>query len=226
MTHLLHIETSGKNCSVALSIDDRIVAQRCVTSEQFIHAEQLHLLINEVQHKSGIAWKDISAVAVSKGPGSYTGLRIGVSAAKGLCYAIECPLIAIGTTDILAQHASLSNERNAIIIPMIDARRLEVYAAEFDASGNRVTEDEAIILDAFYFEKFQLKNMILIGDGATKCSPLVGENVEIRETLPDAAMMIDLAKKRFNQKQFENLAYFEPHYLKAYVPGISKRSVL
>lgn len=226
MTHLLLIETSGKNCSVALCSDGRQVAHRSVCAEQFVHAEQLHVLLDEVQRESGILWKDLTAVAVSKGPGSYTGLRIGVSAAKGLCYAIGCPLIAIETTSILAHHAAQSNDHNARIIPMIDARRMEVYAAEFDAQGTRITADEAIILDAAYIEKFKQQQILLIGDGAAKCAQLAGDRATIREVLPDASMMIGPAMHAFRQQQFEDVAYFEPHYLKAYVPGISKRSVL
>lgn len=226
MIKLLHIETSGKNCSVAISIGNEIVAQRLVSAENFVHAEQLHVLMAEVQQESGIHWQHLSAVAVSKGPGSYTGLRIGVSAAKGICYAIGCPLIALETTAILAHYAAQTNTSKFVIIPMIDARRMEVYAGEFDATGKRITEDEAIILDETYFEQRRSQKLILIGDGAAKCASLAGDGVVIIDTLPHAAMMISLALNKYNEKQFEDVAYFEPHYLKAYVPGISTRSVL
>jgi tRNA threonylcarbamoyladenosine biosynthesis protein TsaB len=226
MTHLLHIETSGKNCSVAISAQGKLLAHRSVLSDQFVHAEQLHVLLDEVIHESQIEWKNLAAIAVSKGPGSYTGLRIGVSAAKGLCFTMGCKLIAIDTTAILAHHAAQDNPNGALIIPMIDARRMEVYAAEFDTAGKRLTDDEAIILDEVYFEKFKQQQVILIGDGAAKCSSIAGPNATFREVLPDASMMIALAESAFARQQFEDVAYFEPHYLKAYVPGISKRSVL
>jgi len=179
MHHLLLRETSGKNSSVALADEAGTQATRTASAEHFIHAEQLHVMMNEIITASNIPWNSISAIAVSKGPGSYTGLRIGVSAAKGLCFALQIPLIATDTTEILALEASKHFTDAQIIIPMIDARRMEVYAARFDANAKRMSSDEALVLDENSFMEFVPEHLMLTGEAAEKCQALVDSSVRI-----------------------------------------------
>jgi tRNA threonylcarbamoyladenosine biosynthesis protein TsaB len=226
MPHLLLLETSGKNCSVALADKAGILISRSASAEHFIHAEQLHVMINEIITESNIPWNSISAIAVSKGPGSYTGLRIGISAAKGLCFSLQIPLIAIDTTEILALEASKVFVDAHIIIPMIDARRMEVYAARFDANAKRLSPDEAVVVDENTFIEFVPEHLILTGDGAEKCKALADSRVRILPLLPRAETMHALAMQAFNAQHFEDVAYFEPFYLKEYTPGTSRKSVL
>jgi tRNA threonylcarbamoyladenosine biosynthesis protein TsaB len=226
MSYLLLLETSGKNCSVALADESGILTTRSASAEHFIHAEQLHVMINEIFTERNLSWNSLSAVAVSKGPGSYTGLRIGVSAAKGFCFSLHIPLIAIDTTELLALAASKVYTDAQIILPMIDARRMEVYAARFDGHAKRLSTDEAIVLDENTFIGFAPEYLVLTGDGAEKCQPLVDSRVRILPLLPNAEMMHALAMQAFNQKRFEDVAYFEPFYLKDYTPGTSRKSVL
>lgn len=226
MPTILHLETSGKSCSVSWTINGRCVADESIVSEHFIHAEQLHPLIEQLRLQAGVDWSTLDAVAVSKGPGSYTGLRIGVSAAKGLCYATGAKLIALDTTAILAHAVLPVNAESDLIIPMIDAGRMEVYCAVFDAVGLRIRNDEARILDETFFSEFGEKRLLLTGDGAAKCAPRANETITIKPTLPIATMMHSLASDAFLHERFEDVAYFEPFYLKDYVPGISTRSVL
>lgn len=211
---------------MAVSRAEQLIAYAAVSSDTFVHAEQLHPLLEKVMGEAGIVWSELSAVAISKGPGSYTGLRIGTSAAKGICYALSIPLIAIDTLFLLALEASASNPHRAEILPMIDARRMEVYTSRFDESGRRISADEAVIIDEKFFSNLTSQRYILVGDGAPKCAPLAGENIEIRNVLPEARMMVIPALEAFHCGSFEDVAYFEPFYLKAYQPGISKRSVL
>ena len=166
MSYLLLLETSGKNCSVALADESGILTTRSASAEHFIHAEQLHVMINEIFTERNLSWNSLSAVAVSKGPGSYTGLRIGVSAAKGFCFSLHIPLIAIDTTELLALAASKVYTDAQIILPMIDARRMEVYAAQFDGHAKRLSTDEAIVLDENTFIGFAPEYLVLTGDGA------------------------------------------------------------
>jgi tRNA threonylcarbamoyladenosine biosynthesis protein TsaB len=226
MSYLLLLETSGKNCSVALADEHNVLSSKSATAEHFVHAEQLHVLISELFAELSLSPNSIAAIAVSKGPGSYTGLRIGVSAAKGLCFALNIPLIAIDTTEILAHNAAITAPEATRIIPMIDARRMEVYAAHFDAHVNRLSSDQAIIIDENSFSDLQNERLVLVGDGAEKCRPFVPENTLIQSILPNADMMHPLSIQLFQQNHFEDLAYFEPFYLKDYIPGTSRKSVL
>ena len=168
-----------------------------------------------------INWKDIEAVCVSKGPGSYTGLRIGVSSAKGFAYGSDIPLMAINSLQVLAE--SQLNQEVDYIIPMIDARRMEVYTALFDKQGNQLTETEAKVIDETSFEEFKGKKIIFVGDGAEKCQEvLVHLDATFIQTFPSAKDMIRVAEEKFNQKSFEDVAYFEPYYLKDFVAGKKK----
>ena len=226
MPFLLLLETSSKNCSAALIDGDRIVAQQSASAEHFVHAEQLHGMLEEIILASSIAWKELSAVAVGRGPGSYTGLRIGVSAAKGLCFSLNIPLISIDTTQLLADYAISLHPDAENVLPLIDARRMEVYMARYNGKAQRLGEDSAIIIDENTFAPFHPKTLVLIGDGVEKCRPMLNEDVRAISVLPDATMMHRRALLFFQENQFENTAYFEPFYLKEYTPGTSRKSVL
>jgi tRNA threonylcarbamoyladenosine biosynthesis protein TsaB len=226
MPTILHLETSGKSCSVSWTHDGVCVADESILSEHFIHAEQLHPLIEQLRKQANIEWNALDAVAVSKGPGSYTGLRIGVSAAKGLCYATGAKLIALDTTAILANEINRTISDYDLILPMIDAGRMEVYCATFNAHGERIKSDEACIIDDAFFLAFEGKRIVLTGDGASKCAQWASTTISIHPNYPTATMMHSLASTAFHSNAFVDVAYFEPFYLKEYMPGISKRSVL
>lgn len=226
MTLFLLLETSGKNCSVALANEKNIIDKRSASAERFIHAEELHGLIHQLLQANEYSFQSLTAIAVSKGPGSYTGLRIGVSAAKGLCFALNIPLIAIDTTEILAHHASTVYPSATLICPAIDARRMEAYCALFDEKNHRLTPDTAMIIDSQTFQAYQSQPLVIVGDGAEKCREFVGENVHILNILPDASMMLKPILKAWAESRFEDVAYFEPFYLKEYVPGTAKKNIL
>ena len=216
MALILNIETATKNCSVALSKDGRTLAIRELSEQNFSHAEKLHVFIEELFAESHLKLQDLSAIAVSQGPGSYTGLRIGVSAAKGLCYALSIPLIAVDTLEILARKINISN---GTILPMIDARRLEVYSAFFDSNYAKIRETKAEIIDENSFQE-ETEILHLIGDGAMKFKEILTDEKfkyypEIQ--FPSAAEMSLISFQKFQNKQFEDVAYFEPFYLKDFV---------
>lgn len=216
MALILNIETATKNCSVALSKDGRTIAIRELSEQNFSHAEKLHVFIEELFAESHLKLQDLSAIAVSQGPGSYTGLRIGVSAAKGLCYALSIPLIAVDTLEILARKIKISN---GTILPMIDARRLEVYSAFFDSNYAKIRETKAEIIDENSFQE-ETEILHLIGDGAMKFKEILTDEKfkyypEIQ--FPSATEMSLISFQKFQNKQFEDVAYFEPFYLKDFV---------
>jgi tRNA threonylcarbamoyladenosine biosynthesis protein TsaB len=194
------------------------------------HSSVLPLFMDEVMKTAGIALPDLDAIAVSEGPGSYTGLRIGVAAAKGLCYALEKPLIGVGTLRAMAigmmHPVSAGQPINVLYCPMIDARRMEVYCAIFDEKGNEIRETRAEIMDENSFMEYIGKNRIVFaGDGALKCRPLFEKhpNAVFSENFQASAkFMISLSEEKFSQKKFENLAYFEPYYLKDFIAGKPK----
>lgn len=230
---ILCLETSTAVCSVALVKEGNVIALRESLDGQN-HAEKITLFIDEVMKEANVAYKDLDAVAVSKGPGSYTGLRIGVSTAKGLCYAMEKPLIAIDTLEAMAwgfrnsQQSIVNSQQSESIIlcPMIDARRMEVYSAFFNEKLERTTETEALIIDENSFmELKQNHHLYLFGDGADKLFTLFEkeENITVVEKFHcSAAYMATLAEKALKEKDFVDTAYFEPFYLKDFVPGIPK----
>ena len=216
MALILNIETATKNCSVALSKDGRTIAIRELSEQNFSHAEKLHVFIEELFAESHLKLQDLSVIAVSQGPGSYTGLRIGVSAAKGLCYALSIPLIAVDTLEILARKINISN---GTILPMIDARRLEVYSAFFDSNYAKIRETKAEIIDENSFQE-ETEILHLIGDGAMKFKEiLTGEKFKYYPEMqfPSATEMSLISFQKFQNKQFEDVAYFEPFYLKDFV---------
>ena len=221
---ILMIETSTECCSVALSCGPQILATR-VDEAPKQHAARLAPYVQEVLHEAGLPDDGWDAVAVSAGPGSYTGLRVGVSTAKGLCFGSRKPLIAVDTLRILALQAQGSFRR---IVPMIDARRMEVYAARFDGAGTRLDETQAVILDAdSYRDDLEAGTVLFIGTGAEKFSHVCTHpNAAFQPCFPLAEAMVKPALEALQKKEFEDVAYFEPFYLKEFVAGISKKSVL
>ena len=222
MTYILNIETATKNCSVAIAKDGKTILCKEMAEEGYSHAEKLHVFINEILNEIEISCKDLSAVAVSQGPGSYTGLRIGVSAAKGLCYALDIPLIAIDTLEVLASQVKVSN---GIIIPMIDARRMEVYSAIFDSNLNKIREVQAEIIEEDSFSTIDLP-IYFVGDCASKCKTvLTKENFIFLEDkiFPSANEMSALSYEKFKNNDTVDVAYFEPYYLKDFMITTSKK---
>ena len=226
MALILCLETATQVCSVALCRDGEVIALR-ESIEHNSHSALITTFVDEVIKEAGYLLQDLDAVAVSKGPGSYTGLRIGVSTAKGLCYSLDKPLLAIETLEGAAIYQSIQNpickdEEKLILAPMIDARRMEVYTALFDHKGNRLTNTSAEIITSTYFENYPDHQIILFGDGAPKFSELFHDNPLItilKDNLFSAAYLAPIAEERFKNKQFENLAYFEPFYFKQFIAG-------
>ncbi len=190
---------------------------------QFSHAEKLHTFILDALKKANKEMQDIDAVAVSKGPGSYTGLRIGVSAAKGICFALDIPLISISTLNSLAR--SITVKKDELIIPLLDARRMEVYSAVFNAKYEQIRAIEAEIIDKRSFEAYlHSKKVNFLGDGASKCEEIIKNKnaIYLADFYPSAKQMVHLSYKKYISKNFEDVAYFEPFYLKDFVAGKPK----
>lgn len=226
MAVILSIETATQVCSVALSSEGEVLEIR-EGREKNSHSTIITVFIEEVMKGAGLSFGALDAVAVSMGPGSYTGLRIGVSTAKGTCYALDKPLIAIGTLDAMAAGMlARVPYPDFLLCPMIDARRMEVYNGLFDRELNQVRATQAeIITELSFREELEKHIMIFAGDGAEKCKPLLGDHPNARfidEFYPSAASMVKLAEKKFKAGEFENVAYFEPFYLKDFIPGISR----
>jgi tRNA threonylcarbamoyladenosine biosynthesis protein TsaB len=219
MTLILNIETSTKVCSVSLGLNGEILASKEESSDKYIHSEKLNVFIEELFTQVDYELKDLAAVCVSKGPGSYTGLRIGVSCAKGFCYALDIPLISIDSLSVLARDYLNNNfiNANTILMPMIDARRMEVYTAAFNNKAEMHTSISAEVIDAEFFDTN--KEIILIGDGAKKCNAVIPGNVRIENHLSSSKGMTNLSYLKFSKKEFEDVAYFEPFYLKCFKFG-------
>ncbi|SHI81557.1 tRNA (adenosine(37)-N6)-threonylcarbamoyltransferase complex dimerization subunit type 1 TsaB [Aquimarina spongiae] len=220
MSYLLCIETSTTNCSVAITNHERIIALSEDYNDSYSHAERLHVFIKEVIASAGITMRDIAAVAVSKGPGSYTGLRIGVSAAKGLCYALDIPLISVPT--LLSLSKQVEAKIGEFIIPMLDARRMEVYASVFSSDYEVVRKTNAEILDASSFSEYLEQGKVhFIGNGVEKFSKICEHPnaIFISKKLPSANEMATVVYSKFSSGSFEDVSYFEPYYLKDFVAG-------
>lgn len=216
MAYTLNIETATKNCSVALAKNGKVIVCQEMAEQGFSHAEKLHVFIEAILKKENLSFKDLQAVAVSQGPGSYTGLRIGVSAAKGLCLALSIPLIAVDTLQVLAAQVKIDS---GTIIPMIDARRMEVYSAIFDNNGQKTRDTKAEILTEESFQEIQ-GPVYFVGDCAEKAkSVLKKDNFIFLENVvyPSANQMAFFSNQSFQQQKFENMAYFEPFYLKEFM---------
>lgn len=224
MSLILHLETATTVCSVALSFEGKLIALK-EENKGFTHAEHLTLFIEEVMQMACKSFEEIDAVAVSKGPGSYTGLRIGVATSKGLCVGLNKPLIAINTLNSMAQGARQKHGDIYHFCPMLDARRMEVYTSLFNQSGEELQATEALILSENTLEKSLNEFEILFfGDGASKFQEICQhKNAKFDlDFLPSAANMIDLSYLKFINKQFEDVAYFEPFYLKEFYTTSAK----
>ena len=223
MSYILNIETATTNCSVSLSKEGEILVLKEDYNTNYSHAESLHMFIEEVIIASKIKPSQIDAIAVSKGPGSYTGLRIGVSAAKGLCYALNKPLISVATLQSLANQVTIND---GIIVAMLDARRLEVYSAIFDKNHNKIRETKAQILDENSFKDYLEKGKVyFIGDGVEKTKTLIKHPnaIYIKDKLPSAKEMSKLSYDKYKISDIEDVAYFEPYYLKDFI-GLKQKS--
>lgn len=218
MSYILHIETSTRSCSVALSVEGELLAFKESNDAEFAHGEQLTLYIEEVIAEASIEMKSLAAVSVTSGPGSYTGLRIGVSTAKGICFALDIPLIAIDSLINLAELAQQTH-KNVNLCAMIDARRMEVYSSIYDASLNSIKPITADILDENSYTEFE--PFVYFGDGAEKAQSLwKNRNAILDATIFSSARgHVVLAYSKFVNQEFEDLAYFEPFYLKDFVGG-------
>jgi tRNA threonylcarbamoyladenosine biosynthesis protein TsaB len=225
--YLLNIETATRMCSVGLSEGGNIMAIR-ESREKNVHAALVSIFAEEVCREAGIKMKMLDAVSVSMGPGSYTGLRIGVSTAKGFCYALDIPLIAVPTLQSLALEAlpaiqdKMDNTENILLCPMIDARRMEVYTALFDPALRQVKDTEAMIIETGSFDEELKKHTICyFGDGAEKCRQVLSHEQLIfsGHIHPSAKSLARLSEKKFRLGEFEDPAYFEPYYLKDFIAG-------
>ena len=221
MSYILNIESSTTNCSISLALNGKVIAIKEKNDESYSHSTKLHSFIDEVLKESNVSSRELSAIAVSKGPGSYTGLRIGVAAAKGLCYALDLPLISVSTLLILAKQIKVES---GLIIPVMDARRDEVYSAIFDSSYNSIREVLAEIITKDSFQELISRNkLFFVGNGQEKCKRLIKNNSNLifssHETFPSSDEMAGLSFERFKNSKFEDIAYFEPDYLKNFIPG-------
>ncbi len=228
---ILSIETSTKVCSVCVSENNKVLAYKELYKANS-HATHLTVFIQELfNNLDNITIKDIDAVAISSGPGSYTGLRIGVSVAKGICYALSKPLVSVTSLLTLAfsQNENIKEfPKDTLICPMIDARRMEVYTTLFDSSFNQLGEISAIIIDESSFKDIlDKKKIIFVGDGSTKCKEIINHPnaIFIDNQAPLATNMVKKATEKFKNKEYEDVAYFEPFYLKDFVVTTSKKKL-
>ncbi|MDR2221968.1 MAG: tRNA (adenosine(37)-N6)-threonylcarbamoyltransferase complex dimerization subunit type 1 TsaB [Flavobacteriaceae bacterium] len=224
MITILNIETATKNCSVSLTVDGNLLTMKEIAEENFSHAEKLHVFVEDILKENNKKWTDLNAIAVSQGPGSYTGLRIGVSAVKGLCYGLSIPMIALDTLEILARQLVVEK---GLIVSMLDARRMEAYCAVFrpDYTSVGVVEAKVIESDSFDFIIDQ-EEIHLIGDGAPKCKDVLTDAKFIYHdsiVYPSAKEMCKMSFEKYNKSEFVDVAYFEPFYLKDFVLPTKKK---
>ncbi len=234
MATILCIETGTDICSVGIARDGEIVSM-LESAEGRDHARKVGVFVDELLHSTGITPDEIDAVAVGKGPGSYTGLRIGVSFAKGLCYGLQKPLIAVGSLDALVAVAREEHEAgildvgewsDSFLCPMVDARRMEVYAQVFDKSGNTLSDVVAEVVTEESFSQWRngAGRLVIFGNGAAKCAEVLSDAVLI-DIAPSVRGIAPLAQKAFDEGHFEDIAYFEPFYLKDFVVTTSKKKL-
>ena len=234
MSLILCIETGTDICSVGIARDGELVSLR-ESAEGRDHAKYVGVFVDELLRETDIAPDELDAVAVGMGPGSYTGLRIGVSFAKGLCYGQQIPLIAVGSLEALTEVAIEDNEAgildvenwdDAVLCPMVDARRMEVYTQLFDAAGNPLSEVSAEVVDENTFADIRRdKQLVIFGNGASKCCEVMSDATYI-EVAPSARGLARKAEQKLSAGQVEDIAYFEPFYLKDFVVIPSKKKLL
>lgn len=230
MSKIILIETSTALCSTALAVDGRIAEYRESTQPR-AHAAMTAVFVKEMLDAQNLRVADCDAVCVSAGPGSYTGLRVGSSTAKGLCFAAGIPLLAAGTLEVLAWQAvqdGLVPEGCRYIIPMIDARRMEVYTAVFSPDLQKLTPTEPMVVDAGSFaDRLSEGPVLFIGDAAGKCSGVIGSgNAHFVQTCPRASSMLEPAERELAARNFRDTAYFEPFYLKQFIATVSKKKII
>jgi tRNA threonylcarbamoyladenosine biosynthesis protein TsaB len=223
--YILHLETSTQVCSVGLSLNGELLALKEVTDQGFVHGEMITLFVEDVLKEADVSISMLSAVSVSSGPGSYTGLRIGVSTAKGLCYALNIPLIAIDSLQCLEQVGRMKHPSETIVA-MIDARRMEVFSAIYNLNGEGIKSISADILDESSYEAFL--PFTVVGDAVSKVKS-IWENRGIQfdeECIASARGQVKIGFEKFQKQEFEDVAYFEPFYLKDFVTGVSTKNAL
>lgn len=235
MAKILILESSTEVCSVAFTTDNGIIDMLEEKNGQN-HARLLTVFIDELLKRNNIQSSEIDAVAVSKGPGSYTGLRIGVSVAKGFCYANQIPLIAVSTLESMAKEVIKNiekyipgHEKHGYFCPMMDARRMEVYTCLYDEHGNEIQTVSAKIITEKSFEaELREQKIVFFGNGAMKCKKeITSPNaVFLDNVYASATFMCELAYEAYTKKQFEDVAYFEPFYLKDFIATVPKNNVL
>lgn len=217
MSYILNIETATTNCSVSLSKEGETFILKEDYDSNYSHAERLHVYIETVLEQAKLSLKQIDAISVSKGPGSYTGLRIGVSTAKGLCFAADKPLISVPTLEALAHQVKAED---GVIVPMLDARRMEVYSAVFDTDYKAIRNTQAQVLDETSFQDYLKQGKVyFIGNGVEKTKSLINHPnaVFVEGKLPSANNMSQIAYHKYKKDDIEDVAYFEPYYLKDFI---------
>ncbi|UKB83961.1 tRNA (adenosine(37)-N6)-threonylcarbamoyltransferase complex dimerization subunit type 1 TsaB [Chryseobacterium sp. MEBOG06] len=220
---ILYLETSSKNCSVAVSDDEKLLCLCEEVSENYKQSESLHTYVEWALEGAGISLRDIEAVSLGKGPGSYTGLRIGASSAKGFCYGLKVPLIAVNSLESMI--GPFLGANYDFVVPLIDARRMEVYTAVYDGNtGKELSATEAKILDETSFEEFKDKKVVFVGDGAKKAKDILNlpDAVFKEDIYPSAQHLIKKTLEKIQDGEFEDMAYFEPFYLKDF-HGVKKK---
>ncbi len=221
--YILNIETSTKNCSVSVGKNGKLVSLLELCEANFSHAEKLPSFIQNALAKANISFSDLSAIAVGKGPGSYTGLRIGVSSAKGLCFGLDIPLIAMESLETLANAIS---DNNSFVIPLLDARRLEVFTAVFKNKIQLKPTNNLILTSNSFLEFLQEDKVIFLGDGASKTENIISHKnaVFLDNYHPSAKEMVHLSFTKYKNRQFEDVAYFEPFYVKDFHMTVSTKN--
>ena len=228
MALILNIETSTEVCSVTISRNGELLYKK-ETLEGLSHSELLTVFIEELLAENNLKLNQLDAVAVSKGPGSYTGLRIGVSVAKGLCYGLEIPLIAVNSLETMGIYTALNSNENMLFCPMIDARRMEVYTALYNSKGEELKPVSAEIIEEDFLADYLEDNKIMFfGNGAEKCKAQITHSNAIFDgpKKTSAQFMQKLTQEKYNKKEFEDVAYFEPFYLKNFIATIPKNKLL
>ncbi|MCD1115484.1 tRNA (adenosine(37)-N6)-threonylcarbamoyltransferase complex dimerization subunit type 1 TsaB [Chryseobacterium turcicum] len=221
---ILYLETSSKNCSVAISDDEKLLCSTEEVSENYKQSESLHTFVEWALEGAELTMKDIDVVSLGRGPGSYTGLRIGAASAKGFCYGLKIPLVAVNSMESMVE--PFLGQNYELIIPLVDARRMEVYTAVYNGiSGEELSQTEAKILDENSFEEFKDKKVLFVGDGALKAKEVLQlPNAEFNtEIYPSAQYLIKKTLEKIKNEDFEDIAYFEPFYLKDF-HGVKKKS--
>ncbi|KQR95247.1 tRNA threonylcarbamoyladenosine biosynthesis protein TsaB [Chryseobacterium sp. Leaf180] len=220
---ILYLETSSKNCSVAISDDEKLLCLCEEVSENYKQSESLHTYVEWALEGAEISINEIDVISLGKGPGSYTGLRIGAASAKGFCFGLQKPLVAVNSMESMIE--SFLNANYDLIIPMLDARRMEVYTASFDGiSGEENSQTQAMILDQYSYSELRDKNVLFVGDGCAKAQEILNlPNAEFRnDVYPSAQYLIRKTLEKIKNIDFEDIAYFEPFYLKDF-HGVKKQ---